>query len=86
MDQIMEVLPDDVMHLRHYQGHWYKNENLLDSVVEKDEPLPQKVMDTVRNKIANNKAVNKVYEKAKSAAMQSGVDWIEPVERPAQYH
>merc|ERR1712238_153549 len=25
MSKIMEVLPDNVMHLRHYQGHWYKN-------------------------------------------------------------
>lgn len=92
MDKIMEVLPDEVMHVRHYQGHWYKNKDLLNSMEEKDEPLAQGLMDTVRESIKTSKdkrrknTKNKIYETARNAAKSKGVEWIEPVERPAQYH
>jgi hypothetical protein len=35
MDDIMEILPDEVMHVRHYQGHWYlHHQGLLNSIRE----------------------------------------------------
>ena len=84
MEKVMEVLPDDVMHVRHYQGHWYKNNNLLDSMEEKEAPLNPKLMDTVRNRIVKSK--QSIYQKAKEAATTHGVEWITPLDRPAQYH
>lgn len=93
MDKIMEVLPDEVMHVRHYQGHWYKNNNLLNSMEEKESPLPEQLMDTVRVNLSMSKdkkhqfTKRLVYDKAKFAVGTSvGVEWITPVERPAQYH
>lgn len=46
---------DDAMHVRHYQGHWYKNGNLLGSVKEKDDPLPATLINTVRSSIMRPK-------------------------------
>ena len=49
-------------------------------------------MDTVRESIKTSKdkrrknTKNKIYETARNAAKSKGVEWIEPVERPAQYH
>ena len=86
MEKLMEVLPDDVMHVRHYQGHWYKNNNLLNSMEEKEAPLPQDIMKTVHESIHANGAKRLIYDKAKAAATRQGVEWIEPVERPTQYH
>ncbi len=34
MDYIMEILPDEVMHARHYQGHWYLHQGRLNSIHE----------------------------------------------------
>ena len=94
MDRIMEVLPDDVIHVRHYQGHWYKDTNLLNSIEEKEAPLLQSLMDTVRSSISSSSLKSQsgrftkklIYDKAKEAATSHGVEWIAPVERPAQYH
>ena len=95
MDKIMEVLPDEVMHVRHYQGHWYKNNDLLNSMEEKEAPLSKGLLDTVANGIAStevrkrNISISKksIYEKAKKAAGASvGLEWITPVERPEKYH
>jgi hypothetical protein len=92
MDKIMEQLPDEVMHVRHYQGHWYKNGNLLDKMEEKKAPLPAKLMDTVRSAISRSQDKQRkftkrtIYARAKDAAKSNGIEWIESVERPAQYH
>ncbi|KAK1745087.1 glycosyltransferase (family 92) [Skeletonema marinoi] len=54
MDRIMEQLPDDVFHIRHYQGHWLKNNNLLDTMEEKNAPLPKEFIDLLRETIFEN--------------------------------
>ena len=93
MEKIMEVLPDDLMHVRHYQGHWYKNNDLLDSMEEKEAPLPREVMDKVRLSISSSRdkkskklIMLSIYEKAKNDASIHGVEWIVPVKRPKGYH
>ena len=86
MDMVMEVLPDDVMHVRHYQGHWYLNKNLLDTVKEVYAPLQENIMITVRRNIMSNREVNEIYTKAKKASKSTGVEWITPVVRAPQYH
>ena len=94
MDKIMEVLPNDVMHVRHYQGHWYKDKNLLNRIEEKEAPLLQSLMDTVRSSVSRSSLKSQsgrftkklIYDKAKEAATSHGVEWITPVERTAQYH
>jgi hypothetical protein len=92
MDALMEVLPDDVVHVRHYQGHWYKNNNLLESMEEKEAPLSQEVMDIVRRSIGSSRDKESkftkriIYDEAKESAVLHGVEWIVPVERPARYH
>mmetsp|Transcript_30953 Transcript_30953/g.65891 ORF Transcript_30953/g.65891 Transcript_30953/m.65891 type:complete len:293 (-) Transcript_30953:1608-2486(-) len=92
MDKIMEVLPDEVMHVRHYQGHWYKNNNLLNTMEEKVAPLPVGLMNTVRSSIGNSKDKNKkhtkrlIYTKAMDSASSNGIEWIKTVERDPKYH
>lgn len=86
MDVLMEVLPEEIMHVRHYQGHWYIDKNLLDSVEEINAPLSQSVMDTVRSNLFNTNTKQSIYSKAKDMATTSGVEWITPVERPAISH
>lgn len=87
----MEVLPDEVMHVRHYQGHWYKNNDLLNSMEEKEAPLSIALMDTVRSSIGSSRdkqmklSKKLIYEKARETALLNGVEWIIPVERPDQY-
>lgn len=94
MDKIMEVLPDELMHMRHYQGHWYANKDLLNSIEETEAPLLQSLMDTIRSSISRSKDSSRskiftkelIYDNAKEAASLPGVEWIIPVERPSQYH
>mmetsp|Transcript_37486 Transcript_37486/g.68881 ORF Transcript_37486/g.68881 Transcript_37486/m.68881 type:complete len:1018 (+) Transcript_37486:72-3125(+) len=82
MDEIMEVLPDEVMHIRHYQGHWYKN--------SKEAPLPESLMRTVRSGISSSRfstdqfSKRLIYSKAKDTAKSNRVEWIEIVEMIAQ--
>eukprot|EP00571_Detonula_confervacea_P016021 CAMPEP_0172307836 /NCGR_PEP_ID=MMETSP1058-20130122/8599_1 /TAXON_ID=83371 /ORGANISM="Detonula confervacea, Strain CCMP 353" /LENGTH=991 /DNA_ID=CAMNT_0013020113 /DNA_START=141 /DNA_END=3113 /DNA_ORIENTATION=- len=81
MNKIMEVLPDEVMHVRHYQGHWYKNNNLLNSMEEKEAPLSTTLMDTVRSSISGSRdkkykfSKRLMYAKAKDTALLNGVEW-----------
>ena len=84
MDKLMEVLPDDVLHVRHYQGHWYKNKDLLNSMEEVDAPLPPELMETVRLSIKGK--LSRIYDKAKASATTNGVEWIIPLDRDPQYH
>lgn len=84
MDRIMEQLPDDVFHIRHYQGHWLKNRNLLDKMEEKYAPLPKQFIDILRETISKA-PLRRSYEQARED-FPSGLDWITPVERPAKYH
>lgn len=89
MDKVMEVLDDDLIHVRHFQGHWYLNKDLLNTMEEKDSPLAEGVMNSVRNEIKSIIELWENYEKAKQAAINSssmGVPWIKPVERPEKYH
>ncbi len=92
MNKIMEVLPDDVLHVRHYQGHWYKNKDLLNSMEEKEAPLLPSLIDSVKSSISTSKdkqhklTKKLMYDKAKNAATLSGVEWIAPIDRPEQYH
>ena len=81
MDEIMEVLPDKVMHARNYQGHWYKN--------NKEAPLPESLMRTVRLGISSSGystdqfSKRLIYSKAKNTVTSNRVEWIETVERIA---
>lgn len=92
MDKIMEVLPDDAMQVRHYQGHWYKNKDLLNTMDEKEAPLSKRAMNDVLSGIANStdkqrrRTKRTIYDQAKAAATSNGVEWIQTVERDAKYH
>lgn len=88
MDRIMEQLPDDVLHIRHYQGHWLKNRNLLDEMEEKYAPLPKHFIDSMRKVIfRESPPLRTSYARAKEdSRFSSGLDWITQVERPAKYH
>lgn len=87
MDKLMEVLPDEVMHMRHYQGHWYKNNNLLNTTEEKEAPLPVALLKTVRSGIMRSRhsTFSKQLIYANAAGTKSkGVEWIQTVERMAK--
>jgi hypothetical protein len=88
MDRIMEQLPDDVLHIRHYQGHWLKNRNLLDKMEEKYAPIPRHFIDSIRKTVfKESPLLRRSYAQAtKDPRFSSGLDWITPVERPAKYH
>lgn len=89
MDKVMEVLEDDLIHVRHFQGHWYQNNDLLNSMEEKDAPLAESLMKAVLNQIKSEDDLSNIYDKARDAATKSssmGVEWIKPVERPEKYH
>lgn len=86
MYKVMEVLPDDVLHVRHYQGHWYINRDLINSVEEVYAPLLPNLMDSVRTSISLSVETKLIYDKAKRYATSHGVEWIESVDRPTQYH
>ncbi|KAL3762976.1 hypothetical protein ACHAWU_001123 [Discostella pseudostelligera] len=85
MKSLMEVLPEEVMHVRHYQGHWYIDKNMIDSVEEVDAPLLQSLMGTVRSSILDSTGKESthtkqsIYSNAKDVATSSGLDWITPV-------
>ncbi|EJK60431.1 hypothetical protein THAOC_19223 [Thalassiosira oceanica] len=85
MEQIMEVLPDDVIHVRKYQGEWYKSGNLLNTMEEKASPLPEEVLKKVRQMqwLPDAKTL---YNRLKTDRNTVGVDWIVPVERDEKYH
>ena len=78
--------------LSHYQGNWYKKKDVLDSTEEKTALLSGEVMDAMRSSIGSSrdkefKFTNRIiYDKARESALLHGVEWIVPVERPAQYH
>ena len=89
MDKVMEQLPDDVFHIRHYQGHWLKNNNLLDTMDEKHAPLPKEIIDTIRKSIDREPSLRSIYSRANNnnnPKFSSGVEWVTPVERPDKYH
>ena len=88
MDRIMEQLPDDVFHIRHYQGHWLKHNNLLDTMEEKNAPLPKEFIDLLRETIFENSTpLRGRYAKAQEdPRFSSGVEWVTPKVRPAKYH
>ena len=93
MESIMFQFPDEIMHVRHYQGHWYKNNDLLNSMEEKEAPLSKTLMDEVITSIlsSNNPKTRQtkmlIYQKARDVyGASTGVEWITPVERPAKYH
>lgn len=94
MEKIMEVLPDEVMHVRHYQGHWYANKDLLNSIEEVEAPLLQSLLEVVRSSISSSKdsslsktfTKESIYNNAKETALLPGVEWIIPVERASRYH
>jgi hypothetical protein len=86
MDKIMEQLPDDVFHIRHYQGHWLKKD--LDTMEEKYAPLPSKIIDLLRKIILTEPSqLQSRYARAKEdSRFSGGVEWVTPVDRPAKYH
>ncbi len=86
MDKIMEQLPDDVFHVRHYQGHWLKKD--LDTMEEKYAPLPKEIIDLLRKTILKEPTpLRSRYARAKEdPRFSDGVEWVTPVERPAKYH
>jgi len=84
MGRVMEVLPDNVIQVRHYQGHWYKNNNLLETMEEKLAPLPKTTLNLVRQ--MKTKGIKQLYLQAKDATKTAGLEWITPVERPIKYH
>mmetsp|Transcript_43088 Transcript_43088/g.91651 ORF Transcript_43088/g.91651 Transcript_43088/m.91651 type:complete len:441 (-) Transcript_43088:26-1348(-) len=93
MDEIMEVLPEEVIQVRRYRGDWYKNGNLLETVEEKEAPLPSSLTDVVRTSIKQSKGKTNqfsrrmIYEGAwRDASMPNGLEWIETVERTAKFH
>eukprot|EP00804_Cyclotella_cryptica_P008608 CCRYP_007594-RA/>CCRYP_007594-RA protein AED:0.02 eAED:0.02 QI:1539/1/1/1/1/1/3/471/579 len=89
MDKVMEVLSDDLIHVRHFQGHWYLNKDLLNSMDEKEAPLSESILNVVSQSIKGTSELNEIYSKAKDAAAKTssqGVEWIKPVDRPDQYH
>lgn len=85
MDELMEQLPDDVFHIRHYQGHWLKNKNILNTMEEKHAPLPKEFIERLREIIFKEPPLRSIYAKA-NVDFSSGVEWVTPVERPAKYH
>ena len=89
MNKVMKVLDDDLIHVRHFQGHWYLNKDLLNSMKEKYAPLDEQIMKDVSSQIKTEPELLRIYEKAKEAATKSlslGVEWIKPVDRPEKYH
>jgi len=86
MEKVMEVLPDEVMHVRHYQGHWYLNKNLLDTIDELERPLSPTIMNVVRKNIQTTPDLNAIYTTAKRSSVSQGIEWINPVDRPPKYH
>ena len=84
MERVMEVLPDSVIQVRHYQGHWYKNNNLLETMEEKFAPLPKTALNLVAE--MKTKGIKQLYMQARDAAKTAGVEWVTPVERPRQFH
>lgn len=88
MDRVMEQLPDDVFHIRHYQGHWLKNNNLLDTMEEKNAPLPTEFIDLLRKIIFKESSPlrSRYAKENEDSRFSSGVEWVTPVERPAKYH
>jgi hypothetical protein len=89
MDKVMEVLSDDLIYVRHFQGHWYRKKKLLNITDEKEAPLSESVMNVVRRSIKGTREIHEIYSKAKEAAAKTsslGVEWIKPVDRPDKYH
>ena len=68
MDNVIEVLPDEVMQVPRYKGDWYLNTGLLDSVGNMGVPLPNIFLHIVRQNIQKNKKVREVYFKYPMAA------------------
>ena len=89
MDRIMEQLPDNIFHIRHYQGHWLKNNNLLDTMEEKSAPLPKELIEPLHASIFKNYSspLLSIYARiSEDPKFSGGVEWVAPIERPAKYH
>ncbi len=78
----MEILDDDLLHVRHYQGHWYINDGKINQVEEKASPLPNRLLAPVRDALSGSEALRRLYE----GSATGGLDWITPVDRPKKYH
>jgi hypothetical protein len=85
MDKIMEILDDDLIHVRHFQGHWYLNKDLLNDMEEKYAPLEANVIKNIYTELKSMGDVSDTYWKARKEASYSGLPWIKPVERPEKY-
>jgi len=71
------------LHVRHYQGHWYKNQNLLTTVGEKPAPIAPSNAQQIRTQITQTPDLERLYRLYPG---NNGLDWITPVERPSKYH
>lgn len=77
MDQIMTILPENTMSVRHYQGHWLSRLGVLETMDEREIPLPHSILDTVERNIESSETLRMIYT-SKSA---KGLEWITPIER-----
>jgi len=82
-DVAMSILPSSVVHVRHYQGHWYINSGSIHNVKEKYSPLPAPVIERIKKAIANSPDL---IQAMREYPGNDGLDFIEPIERDAKYH
>mmetsp|Transcript_8264 Transcript_8264/g.17231 ORF Transcript_8264/g.17231 Transcript_8264/m.17231 type:complete len:805 (-) Transcript_8264:117-2531(-) len=77
MDRIMEILPDDSLHVRHYQGHWLARKGLLETLEEKSVPIPDPILNKVEQNIKTSQKLSEIY----NSRVTKGVEWITPIDR-----
>ena len=76
LERIQYQLPDESLHVRHYQGHWFVKAGKLDeSLEEKEAPIPGNILTSMRKSIQRSKVLSSVY----NSKVATGLDWIKPV-------
>mmetsp|Transcript_8 Transcript_8/g.40 ORF Transcript_8/g.40 Transcript_8/m.40 type:complete len:978 (+) Transcript_8:237-3170(+) len=78
MDNIMAIIPEQSLHVRHYQGHWLaRQEGLLENLEERDAAIPEQILNTITSRIQQSAILDQIYH----AKFSKGVEWIKPIDR-----
>lgn len=82
-EKVMTMFPDDMIHVRHYQGHWYLKKDRLSGIQEIDSKLNPFVLQTVKDRLKSNPHLGHLYFQS---SRERGIPWVQTQERAEKFH
>jgi len=82
-EAVMSIFPDDIIHVRHYQGHWYLKKDRLAGIEEIDSKLNPEVLKKVKQRLDSHDQLGELYFQS---SRERGIPWVETQERDEKFH